>query len=141
MWPSSRLLCAYIWEHRPSFRDARVVELGAGLPLPCVAALQAGARSVLATDVAYRDEHVARACRELAGDNRVPRDALRIRSLEWGQPEDVDSTGALGPFDWVLGADVLYDPKRALPHRARALRPAARHPITQRPWLQSTTRS
>ena len=97
LWPSAVALARYL-----PCRDLsgnRAVELGCGVGLPSVVALDRGAE-VLATDhnVAALD-FVAHNARSNLG--RGPATAL----LDWFSPE----LGGLGTFDLVLAADVLYE--------------------------------
>jgi predicted nicotinamide N-methyase len=80
-------------------RGMRVVELGCGLGVPSIVAARAGAR-VLATDG------------DPEGIELVSRNAERNgASLETAvvRFEDADELVARGPFDLVLGADLLYE--------------------------------
>jgi predicted nicotinamide N-methyase len=81
----------------------RVLELGAGLGLPSLAAALRGAE-VLATD--WADEAVA-LLRENAARNGI---ALRAERVRWDEPELVVREA---PWDLVLGADVLYEERNA----------------------------
>jgi predicted nicotinamide N-methyase len=97
LWPSAIALAHYL-SHQ-DLSGKRAVELGCGVGLPTVAALEHGAE-VLATDhsVAALDfaVHNARANLGLS-----PATAL----LDWFSPE----LGGLPPFDLVLAADVIYE--------------------------------
>ena len=81
----------------------RVVELGAGLGLPSLAAALAGA-DVLATDWA---EDAVELLRENAARNAL---RLRVERVRWVEPEPL-LAGA--PWDVVLGADLLYERRNA----------------------------
>ncbi|MDX6541419.1 MAG: hypothetical protein QOI71_3029, partial [Gaiellales bacterium] len=85
---------------RRSFRGARVVELGCGLALPSLVAALRGADVVASDYSADALERVAESGRRTLG-----------RPLETLQA-DLHAPAALverGPFDLVLGADLLYD--------------------------------
>jgi predicted nicotinamide N-methyase len=76
-----------------------VVELGCGLGAPSLAAARAGA-DVLATDAEGE-------ALELLGRNADLNDLqVRTARVDWS---DVEQLVEMGPFDLVLGADVLYD--------------------------------
>jgi predicted nicotinamide N-methyase len=76
---------------------ARVLELGTGLGLAGLAAARAGARVTL-TD---REPCALEIARRNAQLNELE---VEIRLLDWGgQP------AAVGCFDWVIGADVIYE--------------------------------
>ncbi|HEX2183293.1 MAG TPA: methyltransferase [Rubrobacteraceae bacterium] len=102
LWPSAVALARYLSQQDLSGRDA--IELGCGVGLPSVVALDRGAR-VLATDHngAALDfaAHNARA----NSSGREPEIAL----LDWFAPK----LDGLPPFDLVLAADVLYERRNA----------------------------
>jgi predicted nicotinamide N-methyase len=81
----------------------RVLELGAGLGLPSLAAAVRGA-DVLATDWA---EDAIELLRLNAARNRIPLEVARAR---WDEPAALI---AGGPWDLVLGADLLYEARNA----------------------------
>jgi predicted nicotinamide N-methyase len=93
-WPSGTVLARAVTA-AGSLAGRRVVELGCGLGLPSVAAARAGA-SVLASDVA--PEAVVYAAHNLALNGLRGEAAV----ADWV------AVAELGPFDLVLGADVLY---------------------------------
>jgi predicted nicotinamide N-methyase len=101
LWPSGVALARVV--ETLDLADKRVVEVGAGLGLPSLAAALCGA-DVLATD--WADDAVA-LLRANAERNRV---ALRVEGLRWDEPGDLL---ALAPFDLVLGADLLYEARNA----------------------------
>jgi predicted nicotinamide N-methyase len=103
IWPSARALSETIWEMRELFQGKRVLELGCGLALPSIVAAKAGAR-VIATD--YHPEVPVFLKRNLEL-NQV--DSVAYERIDWskGFPE-------LGPLDWIIGSDVLYERQHAL---------------------------
>jgi predicted nicotinamide N-methyase len=82
---------------------ARVLELGAGLGLPSLAAALRGA-DVLATDWA---EDAVELLRANAQRNGIP---LRVEHARWDMP---DSLLRDAPWELVLGADLLYEQRNA----------------------------
>jgi predicted nicotinamide N-methyase len=84
-------------------RGRRVVELGAGLGLPSLAAALRGA-SVLATD--WADDAVA-LLRANAKRNSI---RLRVKRVRWDDPEPLLREA---PWQLVLGADLLYEERNA----------------------------
>ena len=84
-------------------RGSPVLELGAGLGLPSLAAALGGAH-VLATDWA---EDAVELLRLNAGRNRVQ---LRAERVRWDEPEPLL---AEAPWSLVLGADLLYERRNA----------------------------
>jgi predicted nicotinamide N-methyase len=102
-WPSGTALAEAI-SAAPPRAGARVVELGCGLAVPSIVAARAGAQ-VLATDGAT--DAVAYAAHSLAL-NQVAGEVAHVAWAEHG-----DELAERGPFDLVLGADVLYTPANA----------------------------
>jgi predicted nicotinamide N-methyase len=100
LWPSALALA----EANQGDQGARpldpltVLELGAGLGVPAIAAALAGHRTV-ATDWAADAVDLLR---ENAARNGAP-----LRALRWSWTADPAPLG--GPFDRVLAADVLYE--------------------------------
>jgi predicted nicotinamide N-methyase len=82
-----------------SLRGKRTLELGCGLGLPSIAAARSGGR-VLATD--WSADAV------LATAANAERNGVRVDTLEcsWAAPEAIVERG---PWDLVLGSDVLYE--------------------------------
>jgi predicted nicotinamide N-methyase len=97
-WPSGGVLAGALAEAPPP-PGARVLELGCGLGLPSIVAARSGA-DVLATDgssdaVAFAAHSLA--LNELDGE---------VAQVDWSA--QADALAARGPWDLVLGADVLY---------------------------------
>jgi predicted nicotinamide N-methyase len=83
----------------------RVIELGSGLGLPSLAAARSGAE-VLAIDVAPEAIELLQA--------NARRNGLRVEAAlaDWSSPAPLLERG---PFDLVLGADVLYERQNTAP--------------------------
>jgi predicted nicotinamide N-methyase len=101
LWPSGQALAAAV--EALDLRGSRVLELGAGLGLPSLAAALGGAH-VLATDWA---EDAVELLRLNAGRNRVE---LRVEQVRWDEPQTLL---AEAPWALVLGADLLYERRNA----------------------------
>jgi len=101
LWPSGLDLARVVVGLDLSGR--RVVELGAGLGIPSLAAALRGA-DVLATD--WADDAVS-LLRDNAARNGVE---LRAACVRWDEPGPL-LAGA--PWDVVLGADLLYEQRNA----------------------------
>ncbi|HVM55970.1 MAG TPA: methyltransferase domain-containing protein [Gaiellaceae bacterium] len=101
LWPSG-LALAHTVGALP-LEGARVLELGAGLGLPSLAAALRGA-DVLATDWA---EDAVELLRRNAERNGV---ALRAAVVRWDEPAPLLRQA---PFRLVLGADLLYERRNA----------------------------
>jgi predicted nicotinamide N-methyase len=82
-----------------ALRGLRVVELGCGLAVPSIAAARAGA-DVLATD---GDVDALALVERNAEANDV---RLKTAAVDWADPDELVDRG---PFDLVLGSDILYE--------------------------------
>lgn len=104
-WPSALVLAHYVWAHRPWFVGATVIELGAGTALPGMLAAAVGAAAVTLSDHAEFETVLAR-CRDAAAANGLG-ERCEVLGLSWGTfpPALLKSR----PFQWILGADVMYD--------------------------------
>ena len=101
LWPSGLALARVVGGR--DVAGMRVLELGAGLGLPSLAAAVRGA-DVLATDWAADSVSLLR---ENAARNGI---ALQVAAVRWDEPEQL-LAGA--PWDLVLGADLLYEQRNA----------------------------
>jgi len=102
-WPSGLALARELAE-KPPAAGTKVLELGCGLAAPSIVAARAGA-VVLATDGAA--DAVVFAAHSLAL-NEVE---AEVAHADWAEHGEV--LVERGPFDLVLGADVLYTPANA----------------------------
>ena len=102
-WPSGTALAGALADEPPA-PGARVLELGCGLAAPSIVAAKAGA-DVLATDGAT--DAVAFAAHSLTLNDAVG----EVAHATWA--DHGDQLAERGPFDLVLGADVLYTPENA----------------------------
>jgi predicted nicotinamide N-methyase len=102
LWPSSVVLAGVVAALRTD--GLAVVELGCGLALPSIVAALGGAR-VLATD--WSPEALAYAERNAHANGAE----LETAHVAWG---DADALGDAGPFELVLAADVLYEPRNSV---------------------------
>ncbi len=103
LWPSAVALARAV--ARRSLQGRRVLELGCGLGLPGLAAAVGGAQATL-TD--WAPEAVV-AARDNAARNAVAVEALVV---DWRAPELLL---ARAPWELVLLADVLYEPRNVAP--------------------------
>ncbi len=99
LWASGIALAAVVAAR--DLRGRRVLELGCGLGLPSIAAALGGA-DVLATDWAPEALDVTR--------RNAERNGVRVETLlaDWSRPAELVERA---PFDLVLCADVLYEPR------------------------------
>jgi predicted nicotinamide N-methyase len=116
LWPSGVALARRVAVR--ALRGARTLELGCGLGLPSLAAALAGGR-VLATDWSPQAIELLR---RNAQANAL---ALEVERADWSAP---DALIEAGPWDLVLGADLLYERRNAdllLPLLPRLLGPSS----------------
>lgn len=97
LWRSGKALAREL--EGEELRGRRVVELGCGLAIPSIAAARAGA-DVLATD---GDIDALGLISRNAAENGVE---LETAMVDWGDPDELVERG---PFDLVLGSDILYE--------------------------------
>ncbi len=102
-WPSGIALAGHLGA--ADLSGARVLELGCGLGLPSLVAAARGGH-VVATD--WSPDALA-LLRRNAARNGV---SLAVAAADWRHP---DAFPPLGPFDLVLGADVLYEARNVVP--------------------------
>jgi predicted nicotinamide N-methyase len=120
LWPSARALARRVGTR--ALRRARVLELGCGLGLPSIAAALAGGR-VLATD--WSADAIAFTERNAAANGANVETAV----LSWA---DADELAARGPWDLVIGSDLLYE-TRNVPLLLGVLDAVADHAIIADP--------
>jgi predicted nicotinamide N-methyase len=97
LWPSGLALARVV--RRQDVRDLRVLELGCGLAVPSIVAALGGAR-VLATDWSPEALEVAAANAERNGAD------VETELVSWTDSARLERGG---PWDLVLGADLLYE--------------------------------
>lgn len=88
-------------------KDARVLELGSGTGIGGLAAAAGGARAVVMTD----GRAAALPLLEANADANGFGDTVHAAQLEWGSRDDRERIQELGPFDLVIGSDLLYAPE------------------------------
>jgi predicted nicotinamide N-methyase len=103
LWASGQALAEAVLADRPSFYGRRVLELGCGLGLTSAAALVAGA-DLWAVDC-FVEALLFTRFNGLCAAGRVP----ETRLLDWRTSLGQAACRAIGPFDIVLAADVLYE--------------------------------
>ncbi|KAJ3153664.1 Methyltransferase-like protein 23 [Geranomyces michiganensis] len=108
LWPSALVLAAWVAHNARLLTSARVLELGCGTALPGLVAAQCGAARVVLTDTATVPEVLANASRSVQANGLSA--ACIVTPLEWG---DFDAAAAAvldAGYDFILGADVFYEP-------------------------------
>lgn len=96
LWPAAIALAHDVLSRADAVRGQRVLELGAGTGLPGIVAASLGAR-VVQTD---RHALAMLVCTQNAERNGV--DTVEQRVADWTAWDDA------GPYDWILGSDILY---------------------------------
>ncbi len=110
IWPSGIALAGAIAAHPDRVRDRRVLELGCGVGVTAAIALAAGARLTV-TD--YAPEALVLAA--LTGLRHTGREPERADRVNWRDPVALRSLTADGPFEVILGADLLYERRDVAP--------------------------
>lgn len=101
LWPASIALANHV-SGLDGIAGKRVLELGAGLGVPGLAAARAGAR-VVVTD------WYAEALDFVQSSARLNGLTLETRHLDWRYPPDDEQ------FDYILGADLVYERRSHAP--------------------------
>lgn len=105
IWDAGRVLSTLLSQRDLS--GQRVLECGSGTGIGGLTAAAAGAKSVLLTDgasatLSLLEENVA--------SNGLA-DRVSACRLRWGHEDEMDVAAAKGPFDLVVGSDLLYAPE------------------------------
>jgi predicted nicotinamide N-methyase len=103
LWPSGMALTEALLARPDLVRGRRVLELGCGLGVTAIAALACGAKLWVA-DV-FAEALLFCRYNTLHNTDRTP----RTLPANWRTEAGRDACRALGPFDVVLAADVLYE--------------------------------
>ncbi len=96
LWPSAIALVHEIAGRSETIAGRRILELGAGTGIPGIVAASLGGL-VVQTD---RDELALHLCWRNGERNGVG--ALEYRLADWTEWDDT------GPYDWIIGSDILY---------------------------------
>ena len=151
LWPSGIALASEILQSSEPLRNVRALEIGCGLGVTAIAALQQGL-SLLVTD--YASESLALCALNTA--RNVGRTPVASRA-NWREPDASFLQAVTGGFPLVLAADVLYEARDVEPLRelvdqvvapggtlwlAEPGRPPARRfvdEMTRAGWLENVT--
>ncbi|XP_028312110.1 histone-arginine methyltransferase METTL23 isoform X2 [Gouania willdenowi] len=105
LWPSSVVLCQYVWTQRKKIRGLSVLELGAGVALPGVVAALCGAHVTLSDDC---DRPLClQSCRRSCEANLLQ--GVKVLGLRWGAV--TPDLCSLPHIDIIIGSDVFYQPE------------------------------
>jgi hypothetical protein len=92
-----------------ALRGARVIELGAGCALPGLLAGALGASQVFVSDI----EETVELMEENIENNEATLEKAGCEAkaieLDWTNKEQIAAAASLGPFDWILAADTVYN--------------------------------
>jgi predicted nicotinamide N-methyase len=103
LWPSAHVLAGEL--AGGDLGGVRVLELGCGVGLPSIVAALGGAR-VLATD--WYEEAL-----DITGANAIANGtSVETMPVDWRNPPT--ALGERGPFDLIVGADILYERRNGL---------------------------
>ncbi len=98
IWPAARGLSQFIWENM-NFSGQKVLELGCGLGLPGIVAGLKGARVTFSD---YQPDALD-ICSRNAGLNGLAGAGYHLGDWRNFRLEEL--------YDWIVGSDILYDPK------------------------------
>lgn len=102
VWPAAEDLATYLAEL--DIAGKKVVELGCGCALPSLVATKVGsAKFVLATD-----RETVLGCTRRNVNGNTAGSALEVAVLDWTNSTQIDFIAAMGPWDLVIGADLVY---------------------------------
>lgn len=104
VWPSGEALARVLEGER--LAGKRVLELGAGTGVAGLAAARQGAE-VFVTDL---PEMLPLLAANIGANSLAAR--AEAMPLRWGNEYDLEAALARGPFDLVIGTDILYAPER-----------------------------
>mmetsp|Transcript_33559 Transcript_33559/g.132381 ORF Transcript_33559/g.132381 Transcript_33559/m.132381 type:complete len:197 (-) Transcript_33559:205-795(-) len=105
VWPSGRALAQHVVASEHMFHDAIVIELGAGVGLPGLAAAAVGARKVYLCDRAEHEDVLALIQSNIGLNNH--HDVCEVLPLTWGCIDTRLVAWKVKP-DVILGADLFY---------------------------------
>ena len=107
IWDAGRVLSTLVSDP-DAVSGKTVLELGSGTGVGGLSAAAAGAASVLLTDGADATLELLERNAVANGHCRADVDVARLR---WGDESDLESAAKRGPFDLIMGSDLLYAPE------------------------------
>ena len=105
IWDAGRVLSGLLSERDMS--GLRVLECGSGTGVGGLTAAASGAASVVLTDGATATLPLLTENVEANGFS----DRVQTCRLRWGDEDDIAKAVAMGPFDLIVGSDLLYAPE------------------------------
>ena len=102
VWDASIVLAKYFEAHPDLVRGKRCLGLGSGCGLTELVADYLGATCMCATDVKSALPLLE------ANLQLLPIEQLHVTELEWGLTQSLSCVKGLGPFDVIIGADIVY---------------------------------
>jgi len=125
IWPSSSTLAGYLIKH-DLVSGARILEIGAGTGALGLACAAAGAKRVVLTERVMDDSQPSRRYLDLLERNTaenaeaMPQADVVVDELDFTREDLVEKVLRHGPFDLVIGCEMMYD-QDTHPELARAL--------------------
>ena len=104
VWPGAFLLATYLHEARLCGTMGSVIELGAGLGLPGLAAWAGGAREVVLTDLEENLTLLASSCEQNGATD------VRCEAVDWTLPlpDRLARTRGREPWEYIIAADCVF---------------------------------
>ncbi|KAI8347665.1 putative methyltransferase-domain-containing protein [Blakeslea trispora] len=118
IWPSALVMADYVWQCRQQFKNATVLEVGAGTSLPSlVLAKSMDSIRLILSDIPSILP-VIQGCLE---KNQLSQDNIWIQALEWDAMSTDKSIDTLveqiqrcwnTKVDYIIGSDTFYEPSQ-----------------------------
>lgn len=105
LWPAGKALCQQLSEMGATFEGKKVLEIGCGLAAPSLL-LEKMHAQVVATD--FHPEVPLFLQRNMKHNHCSRIQYVHHNWTDYSE-ESVNKLKALGPFDWIVGSDVLYE--------------------------------
>lgn len=106
IWDAGRALSRMLTNIPDELSGKKILELGSGTGVAGLSAAAEGA-TVCLTDGARTVLPMI----EMNIDQNNLRHLAEVRCLQWGNEEEIAAVATLGPFDMIIGSDILYSPE------------------------------
>ena len=107
LWSAALVLTLYLHLNKEKFSKARILELGAGLGLCGLYLGKLDCKVVLTDSGAY--SNVLDNLKSMVRMNSLKN--TTVEEITWGVIDDRSKAILDGPFDYIIGSDVFYEPK------------------------------
>jgi len=104
IWDAGRALSRLLTSMPDKLPGKKILELGSGTGVVGLTAAAEGAT------VCLTDGSTSLMLETNIDENNL-RHLAEVRCLQWGNEEEIAAVATLGPFDMILGSDLLYSPE------------------------------